>query len=185
MSNLTPQSQAISSPTTADAKILLVEDNVVNQRVATRMLERLGYRVDVTTNGQEAVVVTPKQPYDLAFMDCQMPVMDGYEATRAIRQRETQTGQHLPIIALTANAMHGDREKCLDAGMDDYVSKPVDQRSSTSCCRNGFLRGPNRLTRWQTQMRRHQPTRFPNQPASTGRHMNNCLRCVMSMRRRR
>ncbi len=125
MSKLTPQSQTVFK--TADVHLLVVEDNFVNQRVTTRILERLGCRVDVTANGQEAIEATANSAFDLVFMDCQMPVMDGYEATRRIRQRETSTGRHLPIIALTANAMHWDREKCLDAGMDDYISKPVDQ----------------------------------------------------------
>ena len=124
MSKLVSQSQ--TGLATCDAHLLIVEDNVVNQRVATRMLEKLGCRVDVAVNGQEAVEATARGGYDLVFMDCQMPVMDGYDATRSIRQREKQSGQHLPIIAMTANAMPGDREKCLDAGMDDYLSKPVD-----------------------------------------------------------
>jgi CheY-like chemotaxis protein len=106
-------------------KVLVVEDNIVNQRVAVRMLEKHGCRVDVVANGQEAVDTTAGIAYDCIFMDCQMPEMDGFEATARIRQREMQTGQHVPIIAMTANAMLGDREQCLEAGMDDYVSKPV------------------------------------------------------------
>jgi len=96
----------------------------MNQKVAVRMLEQAGYRCDVATDGKEAVQAVSRVRYDLVIMDCQMPVMDGYEATAEIRKLAGETG-HTPIVAMTANAMKGDRELCLAAGMDDYVSKPV------------------------------------------------------------
>ncbi|MFQ5651365.1 MAG: response regulator [bacterium] len=107
-----------------NAKVLVVDDNIVNQKVAAKMMQKLGYRVDCVANGKEAVNAVKLVPYDLVLMDCQMPVMDGFEATRAIRSQQNPAS-HITIIAMTANAMRGDREKCLEAGMDDYVTKPV------------------------------------------------------------
>lgn len=113
------------------ARILLVEDNLINQEVALGILEGIGYRADVVANGQEAIDALVnagnETPYDLIIMDCQMPIMDGYEATRIIRQGDEIIHDHkIPIIAMTANAMQGDREKCLNVGMDDYLVKPID-----------------------------------------------------------
>jgi CheY-like chemotaxis protein len=104
--------------------ILLVEDNPVNQKIALRFLQRLGYRADAVGNGLEAVSAMRRQDYKLLFMDVQMPEMDGFEAAREIRATIAKERQPV-IVALTANAMQGDRERCLDAGMNDYITKPV------------------------------------------------------------
>lgn len=128
----------------ARPRVLIAEDNIVNQKLAVRMIEKLGYRPDVVGNGQEALAALEKEQYAAILMDCQMPIMDGFEATRKVREREallvkreasgpseqdthhaSRVTHHIPIIAVTANAMQGDRERCLAAGMDEYLAKPV------------------------------------------------------------
>jgi CheY-like chemotaxis protein len=124
---LEPASLAVAQPVRA-SKILLAEDNLVNQRVAVGILTRRGHHVTVANNGREAVDAVQRERFDLILMDVQMPEMGGFEATAAIRARERETGGHVRIVAMTAHAMNGDRERCVAAGMDGYVSKPLDPR---------------------------------------------------------
>jgi len=106
-------------------RILVAEDNPINQRLAVRLLQKKGYSATVAENGVEVLAMLDKQRFDMILMDVQMPEMGGLEATHLIRERERSTGEHIPIVAMTANAMKGDRERCLESGMDDYVSKPI------------------------------------------------------------
>ena len=105
--------------------VLLVEDNATNRLLAVSLLEKEGHTVETAPNGKEALAALAKRPFDVVLMDIQMPEMDGFEATARIREREQGTGEHVPIVAMTAHAMKGDRERCLDAGMDEYVTKPL------------------------------------------------------------
>ena len=102
---------------------------MINQELAVGILEKVGYRADAVANGKEVLSALEKGSYDLILMDVQMPEMDGFEATAAIRRKERENGKHIPIIAMTAHAMKGDRERCLEAGMNDYVSKPLSARA--------------------------------------------------------
>lgn len=120
-----PEPRRPGAPTGRSLRVLLAEDNLINQRLAARILEKQGHTVTVVSNGREAVEATAVGRFDVVLMDLQMPEMSGLEATALIRQREASAGGHLPIIALTAHAMRGERERCLAAGMDDHVTKPI------------------------------------------------------------
>jgi CheY-like chemotaxis protein len=115
----------VFSSVSRSLRILVAEDNRVNQKLMTTLLQRKGHLVTVVESGREAVAATEKQFFDLVLMDMQMPEMDGFEATSLIREGEKSTGRHLRIIAITASAMVGDRERCLAAGLDDYLAKPI------------------------------------------------------------
>ncbi len=115
-------------PVAQSLRVLLAEDNETNQKLAVRILEKHGHRVELAQNGHEALAALEREPFDLVLMDVQMPQIDGLEATAIIRDLERGTGRHLPIVAMTAHAMAGDWERCLKAGMDAYLPKPVDAR---------------------------------------------------------
>jgi len=149
---------------TFHGRVLVAEDNPVNQEVARETLASLGCQIDLAANGEEAVVMASRTAYDLIFMDCQMPVMDGFEATRAIRTREAlQQQKHIPVIALTAHAAEGDRKQCLAMGMDDYLSKPFSQEALSTVLRRWLTPHAQRLPALE------EPAE-PQRPETTSRH---------------
>jgi len=167
----TPVAPEASDALEAQTLILLAEDNPVNQQVAVRLMNKLGYAAHVVNNGQEAVDATECLPYALVLMDCQMPLMDGFEATHQIRRSEVGSNKHLPIIAMTANAMQGDRERCLDAGMDDYLSKPVDAERLKEILERWMPRRPKRA--------------LGHEPVADGRGLHDVQKSPIDMKRLR
>ena len=131
----------VASTVSTGPRVLLVEDNLVNQKVAINLLNKIGYPLQVAADGQKALELLDTMHFDLVLMDCQMPVLDGFETTRKIRHAEAGGDRHLPVIAMTANAMEGDRERCIEAGMDDYLSKPISEAAVKSVLKR-WLPGP-------------------------------------------
>jgi CheY-like chemotaxis protein len=163
-----PKPQAVPPPDSVQAdvpevaqpgRLLLVEDNPVNQAVAQAMLAELGWECDLAENGKEAVDALRQRRYAGVLMDCQMPVMDGFAATRVIRAMEASAGgsQHLPVIALTAHAMEGDSDKCLEAGMDAYLSKPYTLRELQHVLDSMLPRAPRHDAETQGETRKSAP----------------------------
>ncbi|NJN47068.1 MAG: response regulator [Candidatus Competibacteraceae bacterium] len=142
--NSLEQANVVAATRPTKHRILLAEDNPINQQVALAMLDQFGYQVDLANNGQEALNAAARQSYDLVLMDCQMPEMDGFEATRRIRALEEGQQKEMrwytPIIALTAHAMETDREYCLTAGMDDYMTKPFTRQQLTDLLKRWLVR---------------------------------------------
>jgi two-component system sensor histidine kinase/response regulator len=169
---LRPEVRAVSLERARQAQLLLAEDSKVNQVVALAMLDKAGYRVDAVSNGREAVEAVQAHTYDPVLMDVSMPEMDGFDATTAIRGLPSDVS-HIPIIAMTAHAMEGDRERCLEAGMNDCVSKPVDRRNLLEtvgrwlavCPPRSGTRQPKRQGRSRRQRQRH----LPRPPSPTAR----------------
>jgi two-component system, sensor histidine kinase and response regulator len=131
---------------TSVLRVLLAEDNAVNQRLASRLLEKRGHCVTLANNGQEALQQLERGTYDLVLMDVQMPLIDGLHATRMVRNRELETGRHLPIVALTAHALKGDVERCKEAGMDGYLSKPIRSEELDKVLRDHMARITGKLS---------------------------------------
>jgi CheY-like chemotaxis protein len=140
-----PETVDTSDAPHAGARVLVAEDHPVNRLLAVKLLERLGCSVDVAQNGAEAVDMSNGSEYAAIFMDCQMPEVDGYEATGRIRRREADGGEHVPIVAMTANTMEGDRERCIDAGMDDYLPKPLRPAELEGALRRALNGGENQV----------------------------------------
>jgi len=139
-------SSVLKELSASNNRALVVEDNMINQLVAKKILEKMGFEVDVSENGVEAIEAVQKTNYAFVLMDIQMPEMDGYEATKKIREMEKQTGRHLPIIALTASAMDVDRELCIQSGMDEYVAKPVNRADLFKALNSAIPELSNHLT---------------------------------------
>lgn len=162
---LVPYMQEAAAPV-CSLRILLAEDNAVNRKVALRILERAGHRVDVAANGMEALETFSLFPYDLILMDCQMPEMDGFAAARRIRAAEVPDKRHTPIIAMTAFAMEDDRKRCLAEGMDDYLSKPIRSAELLDCVRRwGRKLAPSRVDSTPAAV---EPAESPLPPARPG-----------------
>jgi CheY-like chemotaxis protein len=142
-----------SGPTEPHPRLLLAEDNTINQKLALRILSKMGYDVDVVKTGREALEALAQRSYGLVLMDCQMPEMDGFEATAHIRTQDRRLGTHTTIVALTAHAITGDRERCLAAGMDDYVTKPIDREVLQSTLEKWGCKPPAQET--------HEPSLVP------------------------